>query len=137
MGLLWWEALRRNQANPEVANHVMLDEVWALLRTPGGTAAIENMARRFRKRSAELWMATQQIGEFLEKDHGKQIFSIVRTKFLMREGPFEAQRMQNPFELSDFLVDLLTQLGHGLALLQMPNAVLRASVRVPEELGLY
>ncbi|NIS79216.1 MAG: hypothetical protein GTO14_03125, partial [Anaerolineales bacterium] len=39
MGLLWGEALRRNQANPEVANHVMLDEVWALLRTPGGAAA--------------------------------------------------------------------------------------------------
>jgi hypothetical protein len=137
LSLLWGEALRRNQANPELANHVMLDEVWALLRTPGGAAAIENMARRFRKRRAALWMATQQIGEFLEKEHGRQILSVVGTKFLMGVSPFEAQRMQNPFELSDFLVDLLTQLGHGRGLLQMPNAVLRVSVSVPKELGLY
>jgi len=137
MGLLWGEVLRRNQAYPEVANHVMLDEVWALLRTPGGAAAIENMARRFRKRRAALWMATQQIGEFLEKEHGRQILSVVGTKFLMGVSPFEAQRMQNPFELSDFLMDLLTQLGHGRGLLQMPNAVLRVSVRIPKELGLY
>jgi len=49
MGLMWSEVLRRNEGRPEVANHVMLDEVWALLRTPWGAAAIENMARRFRK----------------------------------------------------------------------------------------
>ena len=137
MGLLWGEVLRRNQRNPEVANHVMLDEVWALLRTPGGAAAIENMARRFRKRKAALWMATQQIGEFLEKEHGKQILSVVGTKFLMGVSPFEAQRMQTPFELTDYLVDVLTQLGHGRGLLQMANAIIRISVRVPKELGIY
>jgi hypothetical protein len=137
MGLLWGEVLRRNQRNPEVANHVMLDEVWALLRTPGGAAAIENMARRFRKRKAALWMATQQIGEFLEKEHGKQILSVVGTKFLMGVSPFEAQRMQKPFELTDHLVDVLTQLGHGRGLLQMANAIIRISVRIPKELGIY
>jgi hypothetical protein len=137
MGLLWGEALRRNQATPEVGNHVMLDEVWALLRTPGGAAAIKNMARRFRKRRAALWIATQQIGGFLEKEHGRQILSVVGTNFLMGMSPFEAQRMQNPFELSDFLVDLLTQLSHSRGLLQMPNAVLHVSVCIPKELGLY
>lgn len=72
MGLMWSEVLRRNDENPGVANHVMLDDVWALLRTPGGVAAIENMARRFRKRRGALWMTSQQIGEFLEKEHGRQ-----------------------------------------------------------------
>lgn len=137
LGLMWGEVLRRNQRNPEVANHVMLDEVWALLRSPGGAAAIENMARRFRKRKAALWMATQQIGEFLEKEHGKQILSVVGTRFLMGVSPFEAQRMQTPFELTDHLVDVLTQLGHGRGLLQMADAVLRVWVRIPKELGLY
>ena len=48
-----------------------------------------------------VWMATQQIGEFLEKEHGKKILSVVGTKFLMGVSPFEAQRMQAPFELSE------------------------------------
>jgi len=109
----------------------MLDEVWALLRTPGGAAAIENMSRRFRKRKAALWMATQQIGEFLEKEHDKQILSVVGTKFLMGVSPFEAQRMQTPFELTDYLVDVLTQLGHGRGLIQMASAIIRISVRIP------
>lgn len=137
MGLIWGEILRRHRANPGIANHVMLDEVWALLRTPGGAAAIENMARRFRKRRAALWMATQQIGEFLDKEHGKRILSVVGTKFLMGVSPFEAKQMQTPFELSEYLVDMMTQLGHGHGLLQMSNAILKVWIRIPKELGLY
>ena len=137
MGLMWSEVLRRNQGRPEVANHVMLDEVWALLRTPGGAAAIENMARRFRKRRGALWMASQQIGEFLEKEHGRQILSVVGAKLLMGVSPFEAKRMQGPFELSDYFVDMLTQLGHGEGMLQLSNAVLKVWIRTPRELGVF
>lgn len=137
MGLMWSEVLRRHQGKPEVANHVMLDEVWALLRTPGGAAAIENMARRFRKRRGALWMASQQIGEFLEKEHGRQILSVVGAKLLMGVSPFEAKRMQAPFELSDYFVDMLTQLGHGEGMLQLANAVLKVWIRTPRDLGLF
>ncbi len=136
MGLMWSEVLRRNEARPEVANHVMLDEVWALLRTPGGAAAIENMARRFRKRRGALWMASQQIGEFLEKDHARQILSVVGAKLLMGVSPFEAKHMQGPFELSEYYVKMLSELGHGQGLLQLSNAVLKVSVRIPRDLGL-
>jgi type IV secretory pathway VirB4 component len=137
MGLMWSEVLRRNEARPEVANHVMLDEVWALLRTPGGAAAIENMARRFRKRRGALWMASQQIGEFLEKEHGRQILSVVGAKLLMGVSPFEAKRMQGPFELSEYYIDMLTQLGHGEGLLQLANAMLKVWIRIPQDLGIY
>ena len=133
MGLMWSEVLRRHEARPEVANHVMLDEVWALLRTPGGAAAIENMARRFRKRRGALWMASQQIGEFLEKEHGRQILSVVGAKLLMGVSPIEAKRMPGPFELSDYYIDMLTQLGHGEGLLQLSNAVLKVWIRIPQE----
>jgi hypothetical protein len=137
MGLMWSEVLRRNEARPEVANHVMLDEVWALLRTPGGAAAIENMARRFRKRRGALWMASQQIGEFLDKEHGRQILSVVGAKLLMGVSPFEAKRMQGPLELSDYYVDMLTQLGHGEGVLQLSNAMLRVWIRIPQDLGIF
>lgn len=137
MGLMWGEVLRRNEGRPEAANHVMLDEVWALLRTPGGAAAIENMSRRFRKRRGALWMASQQIGEFLEKEHGRQILSVVGAKLLMGVSPFEAKRMQGPFELSDYYVDMLTHLGHGEGLLQLPNAILKVWIRVPQDVGVF
>jgi hypothetical protein len=137
MGFIWSEVLRRNAENPHIANHVMLDEVWSLLRTPGGAAAIENIARRSRKRRAALWMATQQIGEFLEKEHGRKILSVVGTKLLMGVSPFEAKRMRDPFELADYLIDTLTKLGYGEGMLQMANAVLKVWIRTPKELGLY
>jgi hypothetical protein len=137
LGLMWSEVLRRNEENPDIANHVMLDEVWALLRTPGGAAAIENMARRFRKRRGALWMASQQIGEFLEKEHGRQILSVVGAKLLMGVSPFESKRMQGPFELSDYYIDMLTQLGHGEGLLQLSNAVLKVWIRIPRDLGIF
>jgi type IV secretory pathway VirB4 component len=137
MGFIWSEVLRRNLENPQVLNHVMLDEVWALLRAPGGAAAIENIARRSRKRRAALWMASQQIGEFLDKKHGRKILSVVGTKLLMGVSPFEANRMRDPFELSDYLIDTLTKLGYGEAMLQMANAVLKVWIRSPKELGLY
>lgn len=137
MGFIWSEVLRRNTENPHAANHVMLDEVWALLRTPGGAAAIENIARRARKRRTALWMATQQIGEFLEKEHGRKILSVVGTKLLMGVSPFEAKRMQQPFELAEYLIDTLTKLGYGEGMLQVANAVLKVWIRSPKELSLY
>jgi len=137
MGFIWSEVLRRNYENPQSTNHVMLDEVWALLKAPGGAAAIENIARRSRKRRGALWMASQQVGEFLDKEHGRQILSIVGTKLLMGVSPFEANRMQVPFELSDYFIKELTNLGFGEGMLQMANAILKVWIRSPKELGLY
>ncbi len=135
LGFLWSEVLRRAREAPGRPNHVMLDEVWALLRTPGGAAAIENMARRFRKRRAALWMASQQVGEFLDCEHSRQILAVIGSRLLMGVHPFEAQRMQEPFELSGFQREQLTRLGHGEGLLQTPGATLHLRVLVPEDVG--
>lgn len=134
LGFIWGEVLRRSDQNL-VPNHLMLDEAWALLRTPGGAAAIENMARRFRKRRAALWMASQQVGEFLDNEHSRQILAVIGSRLLMGVNAFEARRLQGPFELSDFQVEQLTRLGHGEGLLQTPGATLRLRVLVPEDVG--
>jgi hypothetical protein len=42
---------------------------WRLLKIEGGGSEIENMARHFRKRPAALWLATQEVGEFLSIGH--------------------------------------------------------------------
>lgn len=58
------------------------------------------MPRRLRKRLGALWMASQQTGEFLDKEHGRQILSAVGAKLLMGVSPVEAKCMQGPLELS-------------------------------------
>ena len=61
----------------------------------------------------------------------------VGAKLLMGVSPFEAKRMQGPFELSDYYIDMLTQLGHGEGLLQLSNAVLKVWIRIPRDLGIF
>jgi type IV secretory pathway VirB4 component len=69
---------------------VFLDEDWKLMEAPGGGAAIENLARRFRKRRTALWMASQGVGEFLDSPDGRRILSVVGKTFLMEQRPVEA-----------------------------------------------
>lgn len=137
MGLIWGEVVRRNKINPNSDQHVMLDEIWKLLETPGGGAAIENMARRFRKRRAALWMATQEVGEFLDSPGGRRILSVVGNTFLMEQRPVEAKRLQQTFELSDHMTQSLQRLGTGHGILVTPEGALRVWVAVPEGWGAY
>jgi hypothetical protein len=110
----------------------MLDEVWKLLAAPGGAPAIENMARRFRKRKAALWMATQEVGEFVETEQGKKILSIVGNTFLMDQRPHEASRLRDALGLSEGLARHLTGMGTGRGILLTPNSSLSLQVVVPD-----
>jgi Type IV secretory pathway, VirB4 components len=131
MGLIWGEIIRRNSENPEMANHVMMDEVWALLTMPGSARAIENMARRFRKRRAALWLATQQTSEFLNSGEGNRIISIVGNTYIMEQRPMEARRIQAVLELSDGITAQMTKLGVGHGFLVTPNGILQLFIAVP------
>lgn len=137
MGLIWSEVLRRHAVEPEVANHIMLDEVWKLLSSPGGAPAIENMARRFRKRKASLWMATQEVGEFIDTQEGRKILSIVGNTFLMDQRPTEAERLQLALKLSPGVTRYLSSLGTGRGLLLTPAATLHIYVAVPDAWNVF
>jgi hypothetical protein len=39
--------------------------------------------------------------------------------------------------LTDYHIDMLTQLGHGEGLLQLSNAVLKVWIRIPRDLGIF
>ena len=62
---------------------------------------------------------------------------LVGAKLLMGVSPFEAKRMQGPFELSDYYIDMLTQLDHGEGLLQLSNAIFKVWIRIPRDLGVF
>ncbi len=137
LGLIWSEVLGRYMKDHSTANNVMLDEVWALLKAPGGVGAIENMARRFRKRKAGLWMATQEVREFLDSGDTKKILSIVGNTFLMDQRPTEASLLQNLYSLPAGTENVLTHLGTGRGLMVLPDKILRVSVSVPKEWHSY
>ena len=137
LSLIWSEVLGRYMQDTETANHVMLDEVWALLKAPGGVNAIENMARRFRKRQAGLWMATQEVREFLDSGDAKKILSIVGNTFLMDQRPMEASLLENLYSLPEGTKNILTHLGTGRGLMVLPDKILRVSVSVPKEWHSY
>ncbi len=160
MGLIWGEVIRRRQRGgpvdgrraapprqegaspsgrrePGGAQHVMLDEVWKLLEAPGGGAAVENMARRFRKRRAALWMATQEVGEFLDSPNGRRILSVVGNTLLMEQRTVEARRLQEVFDLSDHMRNTLQQLGTGHGVLVTPEGTLKLWMAVPEDWRIY
>ncbi|MBQ6344084.1 MAG: ATP-binding protein [Anaerolineaceae bacterium] len=137
LGLIWSEVLGRYMKDPKTPNHVMLDEVWALLKAPGGVGAIENMARRFRKRKAGLWMATQEVREFLDSGDAKKILSIVGNTFLMDQRPMEADLLQNLYSLPEGTNRVLTHLGTGRGLMVLPDKILRVSVSIPKEWHSY
>ena len=137
LGLIWSEVLGRYMKDHSTANNVMLDEVWALLKAPGGVGAIENMARRFRKRKAGLWMATQEVREFLDSGDTKKILSIVGNTFLMDQRPTEASLLQNLYSLPVGTENVLTHLGTGRGLMVLPDKILRVSVSVPKEWHSY
>ena len=137
LGLIWSEVLGRYMQDTETANHVMLDEVWALLKAPGGVSAIENMARRFRKRKAGLWMATQEVREFLDSGDAKKILSIVGNTFLMDQRPMEASLLEALYSLPEGTKNILTHLGTGRGLMVLPGKILRVSVSIPKEWHSY
>ena len=137
LGLIWSEVLGRYMKDQSTANNVMLDEVWALLKAPGGVGAIENMARRFRKRKAGLWMATQEVREFLDSGDTKKILSIVGNTFLMDQRPTEASLLQDLYSLPARTENVLTHLGTGRGLMVLPEKILRVSVSVPKEWHSY
>jgi len=132
MGLIWGEVLRRFAVNPDIATHVFLDEVWKLLEAPNGGPAIENMARRFRKRRAALWMATQQINEFLGSDVGQRILDVVSNKYLLQLPPTAAKKIQEQYGLSDSMTHHLSRLGTGQGILMLPQRSMEVMTAVPK-----
>jgi hypothetical protein len=135
MGLLWAEALRRNMEEPEVANHIFMDEVWALLAAPNGGIAIENMARRLRKRHAALWMATQQVDEFLTTSVGQNIIKLVGNTLIMEQTEIAAKEIGKVFGLSLATTSDLHRMGTGRGILHLPRTNRRIHYVVPKTVG--
>jgi len=135
MSIIWSETVRRHREDPNHVTDVFLDEVWALLRAPGGGDAIENMARRYRKRNGVLWMATQEVDEFLHSQVGQRILKVVGITALMSQTEYAAGELQRLLRLSDLIRNLLVELPTGKLVLKLPQGTKIIRTLIPEDIS--
>ena len=137
MGLIWGEVLRRHAVNPDGRIFVMIDEAHALLSHPNASAWIDRFARRFRKRGALLWLATQQVMEFLSSQMGRTILGVVGNVFIMNQKEQVVKTVADVFELSPGITNLLTQLGTGHGILRTQSETVQLYIPTPPGWGIY
>jgi len=133
MSIIWSETVSRHRKNPDNITNVFLDEVWALLKAPGGGEAIENMARRYRKRNGILWMATQEVDEFLDSEVGRRILKIVGTTILMSQTDYAADDLQDLLHFSDYIRNLLVEMPTGKSVIKLPVGLKVVRTFIPED----
>lgn len=133
MSLIWSETVSRHRKNPDNITDVFMDEVWALLQAPGGGEAIENMARRYRKRNGILWMATQEVDEFLHSEVGRRILKIVGTTILMSQTEYAADELQGLLHFSDYIRNLLVEMPTGKSVIKLPVGLKVVRTFIPED----
>jgi hypothetical protein len=133
MSIIWSETVSRHRKNPDNITDVFLDEVWALLQAPGGGEAIENMARRYRKRNGILWMATQEVDEFLHSEVGRRILKIVGSTILMSQTEYAADDLQGLLHFSDYIRNLLVEMPTGKSVIKLPVGLKVVRTFIPED----
>jgi hypothetical protein len=133
MSIIWAETVRRHNENSDHITDVFLDEVWALLKAPGSGEAIENMARRYRKRHGILWMATQEVDEFLHQKVGQRILKIMGSTMLMSQTDYAADQLQDLLHFSDYIRSLLVKMPTGKAVMKLPVGTKVVRNYVPED----
>jgi hypothetical protein len=133
MSIIWAETVSRHRKNPAHITDVFLDEVWALLKAPGGGEAIENMARRYRKRQGILWMATQEVDEFLHSEVGRRILKIVGTTVLMSQSEYAADDLQKLLHFSDYIRNMLVEMPTGKSVIKLPVGTKVIRTFIPED----
>ena len=131
LSVIWSETVRRHREDLEHITDVFMDEVWALLKAPGGPEAIENMARRYRKRHGILWMATQEMDEFLMDEVGRKILKIVGNTILMSQTKYAADDLQKILHLPDYIRDHIIDMRSGLCVMITPFGMKRVDVKIP------
>ncbi len=134
MSIIWSETVSRHRKNPDNITDVFLDEVWALLQAPGGGEAIENMARRYRKRNGILWMATQEVDEFTHSEVGRRILKIVGTTILMSQTDYAADELQGLLHFSDYIRNMLVEMPTGKSVIKLPVGLKVVRTFIPEDI---
>ena len=142
MGFVWNEMLRGHERNPNRATFIFMDEVWKMIKNTKdpskpsiGGQAIDNIGKRARKRKGCLFMATQNVGDFLLDPIGHNIFSNVEHLFMLGMTEQMVSRFKGELGLDDYYAGMLPRMENGCGLFRFQNSLRHVYVMVPPEWG--
>lgn len=126
----WLWRLVRDDAR---RRHVIFDEVGALCVHPPLRALLVQLARRCRKYSASLVIATQNAQDLLGSDEGSVVVTNCAIALLGGHRPAEAARMEAAFGLTEPQRRFVESAPRGEFLLLAGDRRVTIRVEVPEE----
>jgi hypothetical protein len=108
-----WNGVRRSQ-RPRL---LIIDEAWSLVQYPEGGRFLAMLARRARKYYLGLLTITQDVGDFLDTEHGRTVLANAATKLLMKQDGSTIESIVTAFGLSAEERQFLLGAGKGEGLL--------------------
>ena len=103
-----WSQMRRGDRTIEI-----VDEAWWLLQNPETADDLCSRARRFRKKNAALFVATQHPEDFAANRHAHAILSIVGTHLMFQQSDTFLNEMAAIFKLNPFERNAIARLEPG------------------------
>jgi hypothetical protein len=111
-----WSALQEGREQNMVRHLVVIDEAWFLSKFGHGAILLNEFARRIRKYGGGLWAGTQQIGDLLSSEQGKNLLALCETKILFKQDVSSIDAVQAILRLSAAQMKLLRTARSGEAL---------------------
>ncbi len=91
---------------------VVLDEVWAILKSDTGASLVESLYRTVRKEGSAIWTISQSMNDYaaLPDATRSAVLNNSAMKFFLAHDPSELATVRETFRLSDRETDLLASL---------------------------
>ena len=103
-----WSQMTREDRTVEI-----VDEAWWLLAQEGTAAELDARARRFRKKNAALFIATQHPEDFAANRHAHAILDIVGTHLIFQQSDTSIDNIAALYKLNKAEKLAITQLEPG------------------------
>ncbi len=118
-----WDKIKREMKK----RILVVDEAWHLMQYPDSALFLYSIAKRARKYYLGLTTITQDVTDFLNSSHGKDIINNSSIQILMKQSPAAIDRVGEVFYLSDGEKNLLlsANIGQGLFFAGSAHAALR------------
>lgn len=95
---------------------LIVDEAWYMMRNEDSANFLVDIAKRARKYYLGLTTITQDVEDFLNGDHGKEIISNSSIQILLKQAPASIEKVGQVFNLSEGEKRLLLSSGIGQGL---------------------
>jgi hypothetical protein len=111
-----WSTLQEGREREMTRHLVVIDEAWFLSKFEYGAVLLNEFARRIRKYGGGLWAGTQQIGDLLSSEQGKNLLALCETKMLFKQDVSSIDAVQTVLHLSAAQMKFLRTARSGEAL---------------------